>query len=122
MTRGVSPSPRTQRTEVHLHARLVSVAGGQDRVVPSRVHLEDRSDRRVHLGVHQDHVLAVPNASRIDLGAELHGAGDVDQRVDLVGAADEERVLGDRRLSGANAVLERRLRVATVLSSSPAYR
>jgi hypothetical protein len=44
---------------------------------------EDRSDRCVHLGVHEHHGLTVPERLEDNLGAELHRPGDVDEDVDV---------------------------------------
>ena len=68
----------------------------------ARVDLEDRADRGVDLGVHQDDVLAVRERLEDDLGAELHRAGDVDEHVDLRRAGEQHRVLGHHRAALAN--------------------
>ena len=82
-TRGVRPEPLHPPHEVHLEPRLVAVAGRQDLAVPLRVHAQDRADRGVDLGVHQDDGLAVPERLENDVGTELHRAGDVDEHVDV---------------------------------------
>ena len=108
MTRGMKPEALHPAEEVHLHAGLVAVARRQDDAVLARVDLQDRTDGRVHLGVHQHHRLAVPEGLEDDVSAELDRARHVDDDVDLGRAADQERVLGDGRQALANRVVELR--------------
>ena len=70
------------------------------------VDAQDRADRRVELGVHQHDVLAVAGRLEHDLRAELDRAGEVDEHVDLLGAAEQERVVGDDDAVGADRVLD----------------
>ena len=55
----LEPEALHPAVEVHLHARLVAVAGRQDDAVLLARNLQDRPDRCVDLGVHQHDVLAV---------------------------------------------------------------
>src|SRR5438128_647184 len=71
--------------QVHLHAGLVAVAGGEDLTVPLRVQPQDGPDGGVHLGVHQHHGLLVLEGLEDDARAELDGAGDdVGSRTDIL--------------------------------------
>ena len=65
-------------------------------------------------------MLAVPKRLQRDLGA---GSMTRSRRpaLDLVGVAEEERVVCDHRLSGASRRPRGPTVVATVLSSNPAY-
>ena len=75
------------------------------------VALEDRADRGVDLGVHQDDVLAVPERLEQHVRRELDVAGDLADDVDLLAPAEQERILRDRGPAVADRVLERALRV-----------
>ena len=72
------------------------------------VDLEDRADRRVDLGIHRDHVLAVLERVERNAGAEVDRSGHVDEHVDLLRAAEEERIVRDDRTSGSDGVFELR--------------
>ena len=74
------------------------------------VHVEDRADRRLELGVHQDDVLAVRERLERDPCAELDVAGHLADHVDVLAPAEEERVVGHGRAAAACRVLELRLR------------
>ena len=79
----------------------------------SRVDLQDRADRGVDLGVHQHDVLAVLERLEDDVRAELDRAGDVDEHVDLLGAAraatgPRSRPAGPRAIASSNAAWRRR--------------
>ena len=71
-----------------------------------RVDAQDRADRRVELGVHQHDVLAVARGLEHDLRAELDRAGEVDEHVDLLGAAEQERVVRDDDAVRTDRVLD----------------
>ena len=92
--------------EVHLHAGLVAFAGGEDLAVLARVEAEDRTEGRVHLGVHEDDRLLVGERLEDDLGAELHRARHVDDDVHLGRAADGEGILGDDGRALADGLVE----------------
>ena len=57
--------------QIHLHARLVTIARRQNHAVLARVHLQNRADGRIDLGVHQHDGLAVPERLEDDMSAEL---------------------------------------------------
>jgi len=75
--------------------------------VPRRVDLEDRADRRVELGVHEHDRLAVLERVERDARAELDRAGQLDEDVDVLGAREQERVVGCDGRPLAQRVLER---------------
>ena len=89
ITRGIEPEPLTQRNR--FICRPGSSPSQAEKMTPCllRVHLQDRADRRVDLGVHQHDVLAVLERLERDPGAELDRAGHVDEDVDLLGAAEQ---------------------------------
>jgi hypothetical protein len=89
--------------QVHLHARLVSVASGEDLAVLPPVDAQDGPDGRVYFGVHQDDGLPVGERLDDDARAELDRAGHVDDDVDLGRAAYEVRIFRD----GGDASLDR---------------
>ena len=74
------------------------------------VHVEERPDRCVELGVHEDHVLAVAEGLQHHVGAELDRSGDIHEGVDLLRAAEEKSVVRDDWPSRANGVLQLTLR------------
>ncbi len=97
--------------QVDLDARLIAVAGGQHHAVPLRVDLQDRADRGVELGVHQDQVLAVAERFERHVRPELHRAGDVDEHVDVLRPAQQHRIGGGHRLPRANGLVDLVLRL-----------
>ena len=74
-----------------------------------RIDLEDRADRRVDLGVHEDDVLAVTERLEDDGRRVLDVAGDLADDIDLLAAAQEVRIVGERGLARPHRVLEARL-------------
>src|SRR5256885_2150517 len=96
--------------KVHLQARFVALASRQDDLVLARIHLENRTDRGVDLGIHQHDGLAVLEGLENYVSAELDRARDVDDDVDLAGAAHHEGVFGHGRLALANRLIELSLR------------
>ena len=92
--------------QVHRHARLVAVRVGDDDPSLVRIHLENGTDARIHLGAHQDHVLAVLDRLEGDLGADLAVAGGFDDGIDLPCLAYEQRIVRHRKLALLDALLE----------------
>ena len=64
--------------KVHLHARFVALAGGENNTVLASVGLQDRPDGRVDLRIHQHDILAVLERFEGDVSTELDGARGVD--------------------------------------------
>jgi hypothetical protein len=94
-----------EAVQVELDAGLVAVGVRVDDAGRLGLLAQDRPDRSVELGVHQDHVLAVVDRGRDGAGAVLDRAGHLDQRVDAGLAGQEQRIVrdcvtvrGDRRL------------------------
>ena len=79
--------------------------------MPVGVDVEDRSDRRLELGVHQHDVLAVRKRLEGDVRPELDRAGDLADHVDVLAAAEQERIVGHDRAAGRRGVVERVLGV-----------
>ena len=106
---GLDPDRLDEAVKVQLHARLVAVGIRVDH--PGRVGLlaQDRADRAVEFGVHQDHVLAVLDRGRDGARAVLDCAGDLDQGLDLRVAGEQQRILRHRVAIGADRFVEFRL-------------
>ena len=92
-----------EANEIHLHARLVTVASGVDDPGRSGLLREGPADGSVDLGVHQHDVLAAGDCGLADPAAVLDGPGGVDDDVDVLGGAHGGEVVGDDR----SAALER---------------
>ena len=63
--------------------------------------LQDRTDRRVDLGIHQHDVLAVLESFESDMRAEFDGAGRIDDDIHVLRAAQQQRILGRHRSPGS---------------------
>ena len=92
MTRGMRPSPFTQRY------RFICTPGSSpshaDRMhaVFVGVNLQDGTDGRIDFGVHQHDVFSVLECVENDSGAELDRARDIHQNIDLRSAPAERRL------------------------------
>ena len=64
--------------------------------------------RRVDLGVHQHDVLAVLECFEHDMGAELDGAGRIDEHIDELGAGQQQGILGRDRAVRDDRLVELR--------------
>ena len=84
-----------------------------------RVRSQDGPDGRVDLGVHQHHVLLVLERLEDDVRAELDRAGDVDDHVDLRGAAQQHWVFGHDRLTLADRLVHGGLRAVALHVAAP---
>ena len=89
ITAGWSPSAFVNTTPASIGVALERPAGGP-----------------VQFGVHQDHVLAVLDRAERDVGAELDGARDLDDRVHALGLAEQLRIGRHRRPPVAYRLLE----------------
>jgi hypothetical protein len=69
--------------EVHLHARLVAVGHRVDHAGRLGATAHQGTQRAVELGVHGDEMLAARDRGQAGAGAELDGAGQLQDRVDL---------------------------------------
>ena len=79
--------------------------------MPVGVDVQDRPNRRLELGVHQHDVLAVCERLERDVSSELDRARDLADDVDVLAAAEQERIVGHGRAAGRRGVVERVLRV-----------
>src|SRR6266851_147458 len=96
--------------QVHLQARFIAFASGKDDFVLARIHLENRADRGIDLGIHQYDRFAVFESLENYVGTELDRARDIDDHIDLARAAHHEGVLGHGGLALANGLVELGLR------------
>ena len=103
---GRESDPLHETVEVHLGARLVAVATGDDHPGTIRMPLEDRPQRAIELGIDQDHVLAMLDRVQSHLCSELHGSGRLNQGVDAIGPTQDCRIVGDRELPAGDRVLQ----------------
>ena len=103
---GRESDPLHETVEVHLGARLVAVATGDDHPGTIRMPLEDRPQRAIELGIDQDHVLAMLDRVQSHLCPELHGSGRLNQGVDAIGPTQDCRIVGDRELPAGDRVLQ----------------
>ena len=118
----VEPEALHPAVQVHLHARLVAVAGRQDDAVLARRRLQDGADRRVDLGVHQHDVLAVTNASSTTCAPNSTSARHVADDVDLLARQSRNASSVTTGRPGPDRVLECTPACAASTGSSPAYR
>ena len=100
------PQPLDEAVEVADHARLVAVDVGEDDPGLVGLVLEERPERAVELGVHQQHVLAVLERGEHRGDRVLDGAGDVEEHVDVRARRHQHRVLGHRRAAGLDGAGE----------------
>src|SRR5258708_14293047 len=96
--------------QVHLQARFIAFASGKDDFVLARIHLENRADRGIDLGIHQYDRFAVFESLENYVSTELDRARDIDDHIDLARAAHHEGVLGHGGLALANGLVELGLR------------
>ena len=113
------PDALDEAVKVADDARLVAVDVGEDHAGAVGLGLEERPERAVELGVHQQGVLAVLDAGEHRAGGLLDRAGHLEQHVDMRARRHQHRILGDRappRLDGAGecgrAVADRRVLLA----------
>lgn len=95
-----------EAVQVHHHAGLVAVGGGQHHAGAVCIGLENRANGAVDLGIHQHHMLAVGDGFKRHMRGMLDGAGDFDDGVDAGGAAQQHRVFGDGRHAGLDGALQ----------------
>ena len=95
-----------EANHVHRHARLVAIGVGIDNALPYRLCLEDRANSRVELHIHQHDMLAVLDGRKHRARPRLHGAGALDNEVDVVGGTQHRRILGDAGLAAPDGVVE----------------
>ena len=102
---------RDQRTEadaaneadqVHLDARLITVAASEDHAGRLGAEAEQRSDGSVDLGVHQHQVLAVLDRGQRQVAAVLDRSGGIHDRIDRAGRHDRREVVADDRDTGSD--------------------
>ena len=103
---GPHAQPAHEAIEIHGHAGLVPVRVRKDDPRPVGVRLEDRPDRAVELGVHEDDVLAALDRGERDVGAVLDGPRDFHDRLDRLRRAENRRIVGDRRAATRHCVVE----------------
>ncbi len=95
-----------EAVQVHLHARLVAVAGAVDHPGRAGAVSEQRSDRAVQLGVHQDDVGAGPDGVQHHSGGVLDGASDLDQHLHRIAGGQDGGVIGDHRVAGCDGTVD----------------
>ena len=92
--------------EVALHSGLVAVARGVHHSGRVRLGLEDRADGAVELGVHHHDVLAALDRPQHDGGAVLDRTRHLENAVDALRVAEDERVVGVGRHAAAHRLAE----------------
>ena len=96
--------------EIDLDRRLIAVARRHDDAVARGVDGEDRTQRGIQFGVHQDQVLAVRERFERHLRAKLDRAGNVHQGVEVGRPAEQVRIVGDDGHRRRQRPIERLLR------------
>jgi hypothetical protein len=111
------PQPdRLQVThERHRHARFVAIGVREHDAGRVGLHLQDRADQRVELGVDHRHRLAVRDGVEHDAGSELHRPGHLDDQVDRIATRQHLRVAGQHR----RALLDQVSGLACAAGTSP---
>ena len=107
--------------QIHLHAGLITVTAGEHDARRVGTPAEFGTDGGVDLGVHQHEVLAVLEAVKREVTAELDGTGHVDDDVDPVGLGDGLEILRDgNRFRSTSLCREQPGCPPTTASSTPA--
>ena len=86
------PEPLDPTKQIHLSAGLIAVACGKNDPMLARIDLKDRTDGRVHLGIHQHDRFPELECLENDLRAELDRARHIDENIDLGGPADRNGI------------------------------
>ena len=75
------------------------------------ISLQNRPDRRVELGIHQDDILAVPESLKGHASTELHGSGDIHEDIDELAARNQHRILDSHGRRPLDRSVESLLRI-----------
>src|SRR5581483_11699936 len=90
------PDASYEADQIHLKARLIAVASGDDDTCGVSQPTQLGTHGRIYSGVHPYQMLAPREARQCKMTAQLDGSRHIDDDVDAVGLRDRIEVLGDR--------------------------
>ena len=92
--------------EVDLNTRLVAITARQNHAGIVRIDLQNRSDRRIQLGIHHHNRLAVRESIQEHTRRKLNRARDFDQNIDVFRSAEHMRIGCHTRNAGIDGGIQ----------------